>query len=150
MMRRWMVACLIAGVMLGVAAGQGAKATPAGRWRTIDDKTGVVKSELVLWEQDGKIFGKVDKIITPDPANPDHKCHKCAGELKDHEILGWQMIWGLTEKGGEWSGGWILDPGNGTTYRCRMTLEEGGKKLNVRGYIGISLLGRTQYWYRLE
>ena len=60
------------------------------------------------------------------------------------------ILWGLTAAGSVWKGGEILDPDNGKTYRCKMTLSDDGKELNVRGYIGISLIGRTQTWHRLE
>jgi uncharacterized protein (DUF2147 family) len=127
-----------------------ASGTPAGRWRTIDDRTGKVKSLLVLWEADGKLFGRIEKIVNPDADNPNHKCIHCSGAMKDKELLGMQIIWDMKQANGSWAGGYIFDPDNGSTYKCTMTLEDGGKKLKVRGFIGISLLGRTQYWDRDE
>ena len=59
------------------------------------------------------------------------------------------ILWGLAEDHEEWNGGYILDPKNGKTYKCEMKLEDGGKKLTVRGYIGFSLLGRSQTWIRV-
>jgi len=134
-----------------VAAAQGAaQASPAGRWKNIDDKSGKPKSLLVLWEKDGKLYGRIEQILDPAPDNPDHKCIHCAGALKDKELLGMEILWDLKPEGSEWSGGFIFDPDNGKTYKCVVEVQDGGKKLKVRGFIGFSLLGRTQYWYRDE
>ena len=124
--------------------------TPAGRWRNIDDKSGKPKSALVLWLKDGKLYGRIDTILNPDPDNPNHKCIHCRGDMKDKELLGMQILWDMKPTGDTWSGGLIFDPDNGSTYRCVMELQDGGKKLKVRGFIGFSLFGRTQYWYREE
>jgi uncharacterized protein (DUF2147 family) len=133
------------------AIGQAAPATsPAGRWKTIDDTTGKPKSLLTLWEQDGKLYGRIDQILDPAPDNPNHRCIHCSGAMKDKELLGLEILWDMKHTGNDWSGGFILDPDNGSTYKCKMALEDGGKKLKVRGFIGLSLLGRTQYWYREE
>jgi uncharacterized protein (DUF2147 family) len=122
--------------------------TPVGRWKTIDDRTGKPKAIVVLCLSNGKLYGRVDTVLMPEPDNPEHKCIHCSGDLKDKEILGLQILWEMKPTGNTWSGGFILDPDNGSTYRCVMTLQNGGKKLKVRGYIGFSLFGRTQYWYR--
>ncbi len=136
---------------LSHAAAQTAVApTPAGRWRTIDDKSGKPKSVLFLWIKDGKLYGRIDTILNPDPDNPNHKCIHCSGDMKDKELLGMQILWDMKPTGDTWSGGYIFDPDNGSTYRCVMELQDGGKKLKVRGFIGVSLFGRTQYWYREE
>ncbi|MGA9063664.1 MAG: DUF2147 domain-containing protein [Terracidiphilus sp.] len=127
-----------------------AAVTPAGQWRTVDDKSGKPKSELVLWLQDGKLYGRIDKILDPAPDNPDHKCIHCSGAMKDKELLGMEILWDMKPAGGAWSGGFIFDPDNGSTYRCLMEMRDGGKKMKVRGFIGFSLFGRTQYWYREE
>ena len=124
--------------------------TPEGRWKTIDDKSGKPKSVLVLWLKDGKLYGRIDTILNPDPDNPDHKCIHCSGDMKDKELLGMEILWDMKPTGSKWSGGFIFDPDNGSTYRCVMELQDGGKKMKVRGYIGVSLFGRTQYWYREE
>lgn len=138
------------GLWAQAAAQPAQAATPAGRWKTIDDKTGKAKSLLTLWEQDGKLYGRIDEILDPAPDNPNHKCIHCSGAMKDKELLGLEILWDMKRTGNEWSGGFILDPDNGSTYKCKMALEDGGKKLKVRGFIGVSLLGRTQYWQREE
>jgi uncharacterized protein (DUF2147 family) len=123
-------------------------ATPVGRWRTVDDTTKKPKSMVTLWMTDGRLFGRIDTLLDPDPKNPEHKCLLCPGEFKDKPFVGLQFVWGLKSLDGEWSGGYILDPDNGKIYKCLIAVEDGGKRLKVRGYIGIPLLGRSQYWYR--
>jgi uncharacterized protein (DUF2147 family) len=74
-------------------------------------------------------------------------CHNCTGTFKDKKVVGLNILWGLKDQGnGEWDGGSILDPKTGKIYKAKMTLK--GDKLYVRGYIGVSLLGRTQTWVR--
>ncbi|HEX8697910.1 MAG TPA: DUF2147 domain-containing protein, partial [Myxococcaceae bacterium] len=83
-----------------------------------------------------------------EPQNP--VCDKCEGALKNQPIIGMVILRDLKKDDDEWTGGTILDPGNGKTYKCKIAVEAGGKKLKVRGYIGMSLLGRTQHWVRAE
>jgi uncharacterized protein (DUF2147 family) len=119
-----------------------------GKWKTIDDETGKAKSIVEIFKAtDGKIYAKVVKILTPGEENK--KCTACSGANKDKPIVGMLIINGLTKDGAEWSGGTILDPNNGKKYKCYITLDT-KDKLKVRGYIGISLVGRTQYWYKVE
>ncbi len=118
-----------------------------GKWKTIDDVTGKAKSIVEIYEQDGKVYGKVVKILTPGRENA--VCDQCEGDKKDKPILGMVILTGLEQDGDEWEDGEILDPNNGKTYSCYITLEE-PDKLKVRGYIGFSLIGRTQYWYRVK
>lgn len=118
-----------------------------GKWKTIDDSTGEAKSYIEIYEEEGKVYGKIVELINPEKENP--ICDKCCCEDKDKPILGLQFIKGLEKDGNEYNGGKILDPINGKLYKCYITLEE-DNKLKVRGYIGFSLLGRTQYWYRAE
>jgi uncharacterized protein (DUF2147 family) len=124
--------------------------TPVGRWQTVDDVTGKPKSIVSIWEDSGKLYGKIEQILNPDPDNPEHICKHCQGDLKDKPEIGLRILWDMNKDGEQWSGGKILDPHNGKIYRCSLSLEDGGKKLKVRGFIGISLLGRTQYWTRQE
>jgi uncharacterized protein (DUF2147 family) len=121
--------------------------TPVGRWTTIDDKTGKPSSVVRIWEKDGKLEGSVEQLIDE---KPDKTCTKCEGDRKDKPIVGMLILWDMSRDGDEWSGGRILDPDNGSTYKCSMELAEGGAKLKVRGYIGFSLLGRTQVWLKAD
>jgi uncharacterized protein (DUF2147 family) len=136
-------------VTLPLAAAQApVTKSPVGLWKTIDDATGKAKSIVMIWEENGKLFGRVQKLIDPDPKNPEPKCVDCSGEQKDKPVVGLRILWDLEKDGEAWSGGTILDPANGKAYKCLLSLVDDGEKLKVRGFIGLSLLGRTQYWAR--
>ncbi|RZJ35341.1 MAG: DUF2147 domain-containing protein [Flavobacterium sp.] len=118
-----------------------------GKWRTIDDETGKAISIVEIFESHGKIYGKVSEIL--DPKGRNRTCSLCNGEDKDKPILGLLVIKGLKKDGNEYTGGHILDPKHGKLYKCYITLE-GKDRLKVRGYIGLSFFGRTQYWQRVR
>lgn len=121
---------------------------PRGRWKTIDDETGKPKSIVVIWEEKGKLYGSIDTLI-PQPGDEENpKCDKCEGDRKDKPIKGMTIMWDLEKDDDEWSGGQILDPKNGKTYKCTIEVVDNGARLKVRGYIGFSLIGRSQYWLR--
>ena len=118
-----------------------------GKWKTIDDASGEAKSIVEVFSKSGKIYAKVVDIL--DPAAKNNLCKQCSGEDKNKPILGLTIIKGLSKDGSEYNSGEILDPKNGKLYKCALTLES-KDKLKVRGYIGFSLLGRTQYWHRVN
>ncbi len=118
-----------------------------GKWKTIDDETGKAKSVVEIYEVNGKIFGKVIEIL--DKSKEDKVCDKCSGSKKNKPIKGLVILENLEKDGEEWNGGKILDPTSGKTYKCYISLEN-NNKLKVRGYVGISLMGRTQYWQRVD
>ena len=124
--------------------------SPAGRWKTIDDETGKTKSIVAIREEKGKLYGMIEKVLDSDQPGPNPLCIHCEGDLKNKPENGLQIMWELKRDGDQWSGGQILDPHNGKIYRCYISLEDGGKKLKVRGFIGFALLGRTEYWLRME
>lgn len=119
--------------------------TPVGLWKTIDDDTKEAKSLIRISESGGQLSGKVEKILTD---KPDAICEQCSGDLKDKPIRGMTILRGHKKADDWWEGGTILDPANGKVYKSQLRTLEGGKKLEVRGYIGISLLGRSQTWVR--
>ena len=121
------------------------RTTPVGKWKTIDDASGKPKAIVEIWEHGGKLYGKIVKLFREKGEDQDPKCDKCKGDKKDKRVIGMVIVEGLARDGDEWKGGSILDPDNGKTYKCKMSLEKG--KLKVRGFIGVSLLGRTQYWH---
>ena len=121
--------------------------TVIGKWKTIDDETGKPISVVEIFEKSGKIYGKVLEII--NPKNRNRVCEKCPPEEKNKPILGLTVIKGLNKDGEEYNGGKILDPKSGKLYKCYITPED-NDKLKVRGYIGISLFGRTQFWHRVK
>ncbi len=119
--------------------------TPVGRWKTIDDKTGKPKAIVRVYEENGRLFGRIEATLDPKAKKV---CDKCTDSRKDQPIVGMVILRGLSQHGGEYTGGDILDPDNGSVYRCKMRLTDQGAKLSVRGFIGFSLLGRSQVWTR--
>ena len=119
-----------------------------GVWKTIDDKTGKVKSHMEIYKKGDKYYGKVLKVIDSEaPQNP--ICQNCEGKFKDQPIIGLEIMWGLEKDGDEYENGTILDPEKGKTYKCKIWLDENDpNKLNVRGYV--LFLYRTQTWERLN
>lgn len=129
-----------------------AQSTPVGLWKTIDDRTGHDKSEIRIVEDHGVLTGTVEKLLDPE-TKPGMTCDLCTDERKDQPVLGMTVIRNVkhsTKNPQMWDGGDILDPKNGNVYRVRMTPIESGKKLEVRGYIGAPVFGRTQTWQRIE
>lgn len=118
--------------------------SPVGAWKTIDDETGQPKSYVNIWEQNGVVYGTITKLINPDKPNP--LCDKCSGDYYNKPIEGMTIMWGLKQDGSEYTGGQILDPKTGKVYNCKIKVE--GNTLIVRGFIGFSLIGRSQTWYR--
>jgi len=117
-----------------------------GKWKTFDDQTGDAKSIVEISEKGGKYQGKVIEIL--NPAKKDSKCDKCPGTDKGKPIEGLVIIRNLTKKGEEYTGGTIIDPQSGKEYKCSIK-PNGATKLEVRGYVGISLIGRTQTWTKM-
>lgn len=141
---------LIAALLLLLPLAAFAQNTPVGKWRTIDDKTGKVKSIVEVYDAgNGTIDGKVIELINSDKG-PNAVCDACKGANHNKPITGMVIAWGLKQDGRTWDGGKILDPKTGKVYSARMTPIDSGKKLEVRGYMGFSLLGRTQTWIREE
>lgn len=128
-----------------------AQSTPAGLWRTIDDDGKTEKSTVRIVITNGVLSGKVEHIT--DPAKAADKCVKCEDDRKDQPIVGMTIINDVKQDAEEpalWTGGLILDPAKGSTYKVRLKTIDGGKKLEVRGYIGSPMFGRTQTWIRAE
>lgn len=123
----------------------------AGTWMTIDDETGLAKSYVNIWVHNGVAYGKITKLLNRKPGEElDPVCTECKGENNGKKVVGLMILWGLKQDGDEWAGGHIMDPKNGKTYKCKMKVENGGQSLKVRGYIGLSLIGRNQIWKKLK
>ena len=119
------------------------RTSPVGKWKTVDDNTGKVKSTVEIYEKGGKLFGKVLELF--DPEKPDPVCEECDEDDPRHNkpIVGLEIIRNMKRGDNEkWEDGDILDPENGKVYRCKIWVEEGN--LQVRGYI--AFLYRTQTW----
>ncbi|MEO8522001.1 MAG: DUF2147 domain-containing protein [Acidobacteriota bacterium] len=120
--------------------------SPVGAWKTIDDKTGKALSIVRVYEQDGQVFARVERILTPGEET--RTCTRCTDDRKDQPVVGLVFMRHMQLVDGIYRNGDILDPENGTVYRCRMQLEDGGRKLRVRGFVGMSWFGRSQVWQR--
>lgn len=143
-MRHAMKAMVFATTLLSAAVW--ADTSPVGTWKTIDDKTGQAKSLVQIAEQGGEFSGKVVKLFQ----NPEAACDKCEGDRANKPIQGMTILWGVKKSGDSYEGGKIFDPKEGKTYSVKFKPIEGGKKLEVRGFLGVALLGRTQVWERAE
>lgn len=119
--------------------------SPVGLWKSIDDETKQPKALIRIAEQGGVLVGKIEKILT-DKA--DAVCDLCPDDRKGKPVQGMTILTGLKKDGDEWTGGEVLDPNNGKIYKARAKLVDGGRKLDLRGFVGIALLGRTQTWLR--
>ncbi|MDB5785422.1 DUF2147 domain-containing protein [Caballeronia mineralivorans] len=142
---------LLAGALLACAATTMAQASsPTGLWQTIDDKTGQPKAVVqIVQDPDGTLTGKILTGLGNND-DPNRRCTACTDARKDQPMKGMTIINGMKADGDGWEGGQILDPENGKIYKCKMHLDDGGQKLVVRGYIGVSLLGRSQTWIRQQ
>jgi uncharacterized protein (DUF2147 family) len=146
-MRTLIQASLIAAV-LAVPAAWAQDDSPVGVWKTIDDQTGKTKSLVRITETQGELTGRIEKLFRDPSEDQNPKCVKCEGANKDQPILGLTILQGLKKDGESYSGGTVTDPANGKVYKAKVTVKEGGKKLDMRGYIGTPMFGRTQTWVR--
>ena len=126
------------------------QASPAGLWKNIDDVSGQPRALIRITETNGTLEGKIEKVFPGPNESQNPRCDKCEGANKDAPIVGLVILSGLKKDGDAYGGGQILDPDNGKLYSSKVQLADGGKKLNVRGYIGVPMLGRSQTWVRQE
>ncbi|MCC7286826.1 MAG: DUF2147 domain-containing protein [Burkholderiaceae bacterium] len=144
-----MRAAIVAGALALAAMSAWAQNTPVGLWKTIDDDGKTAKSLVRITDAGGVLSGKIEKIF--DPAKQDSKCDKCSDDRKDQPVLGMVILRNMKQDADDkdvWAGGEILDPNNGKTYRARIKPIDGGKELQMRGYLGPFY--RTQVWQRVE
>lgn len=143
---------LFAASLLGLAAFAQAQMTPLGAWHSIDDETKKPKAVIrISTNASGVMSGVVEKALDSKPG-AEANCDKCTDDRKGKPKIGMEIIRGGKKVDGKdvWEQGKILDPENGTDYSLRLTPVDGGKKLEVRGYVGTPMLGRTQTWIRAE
>ena len=142
-MRRLVIAVLV-NALVGVAPVLAAD-SPVGKWNTVDEKTGKVVSQVELYDQGGKLFGKITGLTEPNNAQGKPKaCTACTGADKDQPIVGLVIIKGLSLDKDRYKGGTILDPDDGKVYKAEVWTDDG--KLKVRGYLGVFY--RTQTWVK--
>jgi uncharacterized protein (DUF2147 family) len=122
--------------------------TPTGVWKSIDDATGKEKAIIRITEANGIFTAKIEKLL--DPAKQDSTCDECTDERKGKPVVGLTIMRNVKKGESHWEGGDILDAANGKVYRVRLTPSADNKKLDVRGYMGAPMFGRTQTWLRVE
>ncbi len=125
-----------------------AQSDPIGMWKAIDDEDGQPSSYIEIYEVGGKLHAKVVELLKEDASEI---CTECKGDKKNQPIVGMEIMWNMKKDGdkNEWKGGKIMDPKNGKEYKCKVKIPE-EDILEVRGFVGFSLLGRTQKWYRVN
>lgn len=146
--RHWRRAGALLLVFCALAARAADADSPVGLWKTIDDKSGRARSAVRIYEEGGRLFGRIERGY--DPREDERVCTLCTDERRGKPLRGMVIMRNLKAEGDDYVDGDILDPDNGTVYRCRLRLAEGGRALVVRGYVGISLFGRSQTWERLQ
>jgi uncharacterized protein (DUF2147 family) len=146
---------ITASLLFGASSVFAANDTPVGTWKTIDDDTHQAKSIVVITDDNGELHARIVKLInrTPDDVARDGEhalCAQCEGDLKNKPVEGLTIMWGVRKDGDIWDGGKIVNPKDGKVYKVKLSMLDGGQKLNVRGYIGFSWVGKTQVWERQE
>ena len=141
-----MAAAVVVGANL--AGADPPAAPPVGTWTTIDDASGRPRAEVAIELRDGALSGRIVRLYRDPGEDQDPRCEKCAGTRHDQRVIGMTILWNVRRDGDAWDGGEILDPETGDTYRVTLTPADDGRTLRVRGYIGVSLFGRTQVWQR--
>jgi len=130
------------------AFAQAQNTSPAGLWQTFDDDTHAPKALVEIVERAGALSGRIVKLFPAPGEDVNPHCTRCTDSHRDRPVLGMTILWNFRRDGDVWDGGEILDPESGDEYRATLRLRDGGKTLDVHGYIGIPLLGRSQAWTR--
>lgn len=133
------------------AAPAGGEPTAIGLWEQVDESSGKSESWFSITEKDGVFIGTIVKMFSKpgDPPPESFRCTKCEGVERDAPVLGLSLIKGMKRNGLSYENGTIMDPRDGSVYRALMQLSPDGKRLEVRGYLGVALFGRSQTWNRL-
>jgi uncharacterized protein (DUF2147 family) len=121
--------------------------SPVGLWEPLDS-SGKPQGLIRIFEAKGLYYGRIEPS-SPD-ADRNARCTRCTGDRHDQPIIGLELLRHLRPENGEYVDGEILDPDTGRTYGCTLRLTHGGRELIMRGFLGISLLGRSQTWRRVE
>lgn len=148
-MRTLIHASLIAAV-LATPFAMAQENSPVGLWKTIDDASGKPTALIRITKQQGELQGKIEKLFRGPNEDQNPKCVLCKDTRKDQPIIGMTILSGLKKSGDEYTGGEILDPKEGKIYKSKLTVRDGGKKVEVRGYVGMPIIGRSQVWLRQE
>ena len=147
---RLVTTALFALATFAVPFAQASDASPVGLWKAIDDTTGKPSALIRITEERGELRGKIEQLFRAPGEDPNPKCTLCSDARKDQPILGMTIVSGLKKDGDEYKDGEILDPNNGKIYKSKLSVHDGGKKVEVRGYVGVPMFGRSQVWLRQE
>jgi uncharacterized protein (DUF2147 family) len=124
--------------------------TPIGYWKTIDDHTGQARSIVKIFEVNGELRGRIEKLLVLPPDGKPPTCHDCPGNKKDKPVLGLEFLWGFKHDGAGWTDGSVLDPEEGKVYNGNLEVLDGGKRLKLFGYVRVVFkIGRSQTWTRV-
>lgn len=144
-MKRIFTACLLSFFAVSAFAAE----TVAGTWRTFDDKTKQPNGQVIVYEENGLFYGKIDPSFKSEDKT-EKFCTKCSGEFKDKPFANLRFMWNFKRSGDEYNDGKILDPNTGDIYSATMKLDDDGKTLVLRGYLGIPMFGSSQRWQRIK
>jgi uncharacterized protein (DUF2147 family) len=142
--------CFFVLILFWCGPAWGQASTPVGLWQTVSDRTGQPDGLVRIVEVNGEYIGTVVAVFSPPAPDANPACELCQGDLKDKPVVGMIILRGVRRSRDGYSTGQILDPDEGEVYKCRIALFDNGHKLDVHGYIGISLFGRSQTWIRKE
>jgi uncharacterized protein (DUF2147 family) len=145
---RFCLLLLMLAVSASAALASPENPSPVGVWRVIGDKSGEAEALVRITERDGEYEGRITNIFPRPGVDPNARCELCSGARKDQPVKGMIILSGLKRVGQEFKDGDILDPDTGELYRCKLNVSDDNRRLFVRGYIGLSLFGRTQTWLR--
>ena len=150
-MRASLLQLIIGAVLLGapLAPARAAEPSAVGMWEQVDENSGKAESWFRIIEHNGVYEGTIIKIFFKPGESEDFRCEKCEGAERGAPVLGMKLIKGMHRHGNSYEDGTITDPRDGSVYHALMRLSADGRKLEVRGYLGISLFGRSQVWNRL-
>jgi uncharacterized protein (DUF2147 family) len=136
----------LAGLLVNIAAA--AETSPVGTWKTIDDETHKPRALVRIEEHDGVLSGRIVRLFRDSGEDQNPVCVDCSGARHNQPVLGMTILWDFRARGDAWDGGEVLDPEGGSIYHANLRLRDNSSHLEVRGYIGIPLLGRSQMWER--
>jgi uncharacterized protein (DUF2147 family) len=140
----------LAALSLNLTQSTPAATSPVGSWKTIDDETHKPRAIVRIEEQAGVLSGRIVQLFRDPGEDQNPVCVDCTGERHNQPVLGMTILWNFRAHDDLWSGGEVLDPEEGSIYRATLRLRDGGAHLELHGYIGIPLLGRSQIWERVN